>query len=266
MIKIVRAQWYQVIRKKGFWIAFWCFLLLSAGYFLIQLYENKGQDVYVMSKACNYFALMDIGVIGQYFNILFPILIAFPVALLSFDENIGKTGIYSEIRCSSYQFYFAKLIVSFFASFFVVAIPFLFNWIWITCTFPASTQTYEGTLNSAMYFGDSGYDFEVFYKLHPYLYELLFIVQLSIFAGICSMLAYSIGCYVKKYKIFIVLPIYIVYFVSNEIGIPHFSMDDYLQCPWEKGSVGGMLQMEVVFLIVAIVLCVKFATSKKEIQ
>ena len=43
-------------------------------------------------------------------------------------------------------------------------------------------------------------------------------------------------------------------------------MDDYLQCPWEKGSVAGMLQMEVVFLIVAIVLCVKFATSKKEIQ
>ena len=262
-LRITKAQGYFVLHKKSFWISFYIMLFFSVVGYLNVVRQGMQVDVYNMKRASDLFALHSYSEIIQYFILLFPLIISFPMAFSGFDEEQGKSATWGIVRSNRWLYFGSKCFVSFLAGAILILVPFGLNLLWNAITFMDNGNSWDGLIYSQLYFSDNEIDFENLYKLHPYGYRLYYLLHLSGFAGICSMFAYAVSNYIKKYKIFVVLPVYVVFFVSNQLQIEGFCMDDYLLSPLQKKDFCPMLIVEGVLLILSVIVMTNYIRKKE---
>jgi len=260
---VIKAQWYLVLQKKGFWFSFWVMLSLNAISYLSSVKNGMGMDVFQMARATDYFSCMTWMNEGAYITILFPFLVVFPVAFISYDEELGKCSAFGIIRSSYTMYYVGKALVAFFAGGILMWIPMGLNVFWNILTFRENLNGYEGVLNSQIYFSSTGVAFERLYKLHPLGYEIMFIITAGIFAGICSLFAYCVSNYVKKYKILCILPVFILFFVTRALDFEGLIFDDYISCPLGKECIPVMFVVEGLMFVGSCILLGRYIKKKE---
>lgn len=263
LFQSIKAQWYLILHKKGFWFSFWVMLLMNALSYLSNVRDGMGKDVFQMARPTDYFPLAAWGNLATYITILFPFLIVFPVAFHSFDEELGKSPAFGIIRSSYHLYYISKAIVAFMAGVVLIWIPFGLNIVWNVITFRENMNGYEGMLNSQMYFKNAGHAFAEFYALHPLGYEIVFTLSAGIFAGICSLFAYCASNYIKQYKIVCVIPVFLLFFVTRALDFDGMVFDDYISYPLNKTCIPSMLIVEGLMAAVSFVLLGRYVKKKE---
>ena len=237
-------------------------LLNSIGY-ILNVYNGVGKDVFKMARSTDYYSLMGWGEMISYITILFPFIVSFPVAFVSFDEELGKSSVFGILRCSYSLYYISKALMAFFTGCIIIWIPFGLNILWNTITFRTNMNGYEGMIYSQTYFENSGVAFEQFYKLHPLGYEVLFTIMLGFFAGICSFFAYSVSNYIKNYKIICAIPVFALFFATRALDFKGVIFDDYIACPLGESCLPNMFFVELIMLVISCILLCKYVKKRE---
>lgn len=263
IFRVIKAQWYLVLQKKGFWFSFWMMMLLNVISYLSSVKNGMGMDVFQMTRATDYFSCMVWINEGTYITIFFPFLVVFPVAFISYDEELGKSSVFGIIRSSYSMYYVGKALVAFLTGGILIWIPMGLNIFWNTLTFRENMNGYEGMMNSQIYFNNTGVAFEQFYKLHPLGYEIMFIMVVGIFAGICSLFAYCVSNYIRQYKIFCILPVFILFFVTRALDFEGLIFDDYISCPLRNECIPAMFVIEGLMVVGSCILLGRYIKKKE---
>lgn len=263
LLQVIKAQWYLTLQKKGFWFSFWVMLLINVISYLLNVWNGVGRDIFQMPRPTDYFPLAAWSGGISYITIFFPFLVVFPVAFISFDEELGKSSAFGILRSSYTLYYVAKAITAFLTGCVIIWLPFGLNILWNTITFRENTNGYEGMLNSQIYFTDTNIAFDKFYKLHPLGYEIVFVIMLGIFAGVCSLFAYCVCNYIKQYKIFCVLPVFVLFFVTRALDFRGLVFDNYISCPLGRESVPSMFIVEGLMAAVSCILLARYIKEKE---
>ena len=261
--KMIGAQCYLMLHKQGFWFSLGVMLFINMISYLSNVYHSIGRDVFCLMRATDYFSLAGWNNAITYITIFFPILIAFPVAYASFDEEAGKSSVYGTLRSSYVVYYAAKAITAFVAGAVLIWIPCGINLFWNAITFVKSPNGVDGRWYSVMYFSEKGIAFEHFYHLHPMAYGVIFVLAVGIFAGLCSVFAYSVSNFIRRYKVLCVLPVFLLFFVTGALQYPGMVINEYLEYPWKADCVPGMLWVSLVLLVVSVILLIRFIKKKE---
>jgi hypothetical protein len=117
----------------------------------------------------------------------------------------------------------------FIGGFILFFIPFLTSIILNQITFPLQGSTLWGALYDWNYSNDitgknvivnaAGYGlpFLKLYLYNPLLYNLLYTFIFSFFIAILSVFAYAVSFLVKQYKIFLLIPVYVIIYGFNAL-------------------------------------------------
>ena len=193
-----------------------------------------------------------------------------------------KSGISPVIhtRTGIKSYYYTKLASCFIGSFIVFFIPLIISIIINGVLFPL-----EGTLHDSVKFlyghtagitGDNvaikaagaGVPFKWLYIHHPQWYNVLYSCIFSSFAGILGAFVYSLSFLIKKFRILLMLPLFILVFIQQRIGIlirkysdvyVNVDMSDYVM----TNSFHGKSAALFVIFIMTIVICTVILVHKK---
>lgn len=251
MIKEVKANLYLLFKKREYWFAFFAMLIFCCISYLSEVKQNMGEDLFNIGRPSDHFVLADWRPYADYYTVFFPILLSVMTAFPIFDENRNKNGVFTVTRTSKKKLYYSKWIVSFLGGASIAFVPLMINIILNEITFYNASNHRFGMAKSRLYFLNRGYALENCYKENELLYEIGYVVLLAIFAGACCMLVFSLCHFVRKFKIFTILPLYVIFFVSNSLSISKFDLNDYLLCPLGDGDLVGMLIVTGVMMVVS---------------
>lgn len=263
MIKAVKSQCAIMFSKQSFWIAFFGVLIYALATYLHYVQKYLGQDVSIMCEWREITCINSTNDFFDYFKLLFPFLIVLPFATSYFQDNYYKMECAFARRMGRKKYFVAKGITCFLGGIMIILIPFLINLVLTYITFPQTGNLYEGSFIYTHLawecYGDSYPAVAVFFS-HPFFYESIFCVALSLFAGIFSVLAYVCSFWVKKYMLLIFLPVYLLswalaLFPGGGIELLYFV------------SVGGTEHSYLIFIgIVLAILGVSVYLIRKKIK
>lgn len=171
-----------------------------------------------------------------------------------------KTRIYKTVltRIKKQDYFISKAIVNFYVTFFVFFIPLLFNEILNIISFPI-----KGSFNNyghPSYYIEylSSYLFEMQRIQSPFIYNLIYIIIISIFAAVFSLLGYSIQLYYKKNRFTVPILIFIFYIILDIFGnfinsFKAISILGFLQ-PGQQGQYWMIIIVQIILLLFSMLL------------
>lgn len=272
LISCIRNQFIAMLRKKSFWIAFDTILLYTFAVYIMNIMNCIGHDVSSIFDSSYYF-------LGSYYNdylelfsLAFPILVVLPFSFTYFEDAESHNLQFIQSRVGKSNYVIASAIVCFWGSFIVIFIPFLLNIILNYITFPQNDVTVFGVKESYAYwlhlYGEEGIPRFAFLDLFIYnqnLYNLLVALLLSGFAGLLGVFAYTMSFYIKKYKLLLFLPVYLLFLVTNNlylIGFRFFLIDYLVTVPYH--DIRNILFPGIIITLLSIILISLNRRSKWE--
>lgn len=222
MKNAVKMQFFVMVNKKEFKLAFSFALLWALYCYLYEVEQQAGKDLVLYWDATQFYCGSSLHPLWYYFTFLFPILVVLPYATSYITERANGTAILLISNMGVRRYIFSKIIVCFIGSFLIIIIPFLINYIFCQLTFPHT--------NNAMfaYYGAEGYDgiltgtyyglrvqnieipFLTLYLNNPNLYYILYILLLSLLSGIFGVIILCCSFLIRRGKIFLFLPIFLL--------------------------------------------------------
>ncbi|AEB76821.1 hypothetical protein [Clostridium botulinum] len=183
-----------------------------------------------------------------------------------------KTGVYKSIltKVEKKHYYLSKALVNFLVTFFVFFIPLIINEILCLITFPK-----KGYFNN---FGLPSYDIgysnfnsdwmlDLLRIKSLFLYSLTYIVIISLFAALFSVLAFSIQLYYKKNRFAVPAAMFIGYMLlsilGNVIGVADISILHCMQSG-VQGKFWSIPPLQLLLMVVSLLLI--FNKSRREID
>lgn len=215
-----RMQLNLIIHKKGFQISFLIvlgYVIINYLYYVFTLWGYNSSDLY---NPAVLIALNSDSKFSWYFITYYPFLVVLPAGFTFMtDREINIIPIVQS-RQSIQNYYFSKIIASFISGFIVFSIPFLFNLLINVLTFPFDSN---GTLTNFPTYSDTYFEYASCYLFsnlyhHIYLYYILTILLFGCFSGSVSMFLAAISTFKLKYKIFMLLPFYLLTYFIRIIG------------------------------------------------
>lgn len=202
-----------LFHKRSFKVCCYLVLLYVLLTYLHYVFLFIGEDVSNMYSAATLYA----GRYGVryygYFIRIYPLFIVFPSAFLFLtDRNSGICPLF-QTRTGVAQYYWAKVAAGFIGGFFVIFIPFLIGLLLNIITFPLHSPAIIenwGTFTEEYNEFVRDYLFASLYVKHPYGYMVLLLFWFSAFSGILSSFLIAISFSIKKYKVFLLLPVYLI--------------------------------------------------------
>src|SRR5690606_20936544 len=213
MINSVRMQFSLMINKLGFKLSFSCALIYSLASYVYYLITYQGVDVLYFLSANYLYAGNEHAPFWGIFQSYFPFLVVFPFAFSYLDDKDLNIDHYIIGRMSRKDYYIGKLITSFLGGGLIIFIPFTINLILCNITFQENNNTYFGEYNLLPYFETlsgtnvifntefTGVSFLGLYLFSPLLYNIVYLLLLSLFSGIMSVFTCASSFFIKKYKI-----------------------------------------------------------------
>ncbi|WP_223066072.1 hypothetical protein [Paenibacillus caui] len=220
------------------------FFLLSIGSFLFACYRSFGSDLMHIRSAyemslLQYTSTKTILIIEL---ILLPLLA--PIIYSDSFYSDLRTGIYKNVltRTGFRSYLWAKEIVIFLATFLTIFIPLLINQLLCLITFPQTG--YDNRFNLPPYdIGFQNYDSEAILDLlrleHPMLYNLAFIILISLMAAAFAVFTYGVFLIIRKSRFIIFAGVFLFMtlfsLLLTSFGSYRWSFS-HLLVPGNKGS------------------------------
>ncbi len=216
---------YQIklmYKRREFQLTFFLMMLICIAAFVFACIQNYSADLTRVLSADKTFILRDLGS-----DFLFLLVYILPVfAVLPFADSYytdQKENIVPLVvtRTGVKKYFFSKLYSVAISSAIVTFIPFSVNYILGLIAFPLTSTNFIKASPSAEqtdFYSDNTMENILFPKTfvnHPYLYNLIFMVLLTLFLMICSILVYELSYYIDKGRIFILSAL----FVANDVLI-----------------------------------------------
>ena len=217
-----RNQFRLACKKKNVLFTFGFLFLFCIGYycFMANLALKQTDFSHVAAPQCVFILSQETGLLTPvYLEMLFPFLALLPFSFSYLnDRKLGITDIYISnggIR----KYYIAKQCACFAVTFLVFFIPIFVHLVQVYLTFPAdgavvtelmTTETsYNHFLNTSGTDTGSGLRALLLQLLvqHPFLYDLLYTVLYSAYAGLVGMFGLSVSYFLKqKLQLLLFLP------------------------------------------------------------
>lgn len=199
-----------LIFKKEFLIALFVLLTFSLTSFLRNCFYQYGADISYVLSADKLFIGTSYGNDMEIFLIyLLPFFIVMPFAdsYINDKQEYVLPAIISRIGGKKY--YYTKLFWVFMSAFFVVCIPFLINYLLCLIAFPLKSENYSYyalSANQSPYYSFylSKTLFQVLFVKNPYIYNLFYLVCLSLFCSLSAVICYQFSYFWNKSKVFFI--------------------------------------------------------------
>ncbi|GHU43440.1 hypothetical protein FACS1894111_09040 [Clostridia bacterium] len=223
----LKMQFSLMIQKKSFQAVFGIVLFYVIATYLFYCFRYWGGEPSNFLSADAVFAGNNTTVFAFYLDLLFPFLIVLPFAFSFLTDKSVHILPVLQSKMSNKMYYLSKAIVCFMGGFLLFVIPFLISIFLNHITFPIQGTTVWGDLYSWNFANDitgnnvmisvvgKGLPFLGLYLYSPLLYNVLYVFFFAFFSGILSVFAFATSFFIKKYKIFVFVPIYLIIFGLN---------------------------------------------------
>ncbi len=224
MLQSIKYEIIVMIHKKEFIVAF-CFMMV---FLLVAfLYACEGQwglEVSEVLAADYLYAGQHSSAAWGIFMYLICFIVVLPHAMSYINDIESGTQSLVLVRSSRLRYYVSKNIAVFLGNFMIIFIPFLFNFILCHLTFSElpnygfgeyGLPNYFRTITGSNYIYASqvrhpGIPMIGLFVQSPELYALLYLLILASTAGIMGNFVLCISFFIKKHRIFLFLPIYLI--------------------------------------------------------
>lgn len=214
-----------MMRKKTFRFSFLLVLALCIGMPFVYAVQYTGCSTMQLPATHTLYVGNAMGLVWDYFQLVFPVLVIFPYSMSFFEESKNGTLLYIQARSSRKQYYISQLITAFIGGFVIICIPFLINILLNAILFPAEGNDYLSTFDRYTYNWSGsitgsttvfpvlakGFVFKGLYADHPQLHNLLFALLAGVGAGMMAMLAYACSMVVRRNRFFLFLAMYLIF-------------------------------------------------------
>lgn len=200
-------------------------LLISSLYavyaFVYYALEARKEDIFHVLDASEYVCFSPNNGLWNMYLMVYPFLVVMPFATSYISDYKNRLMVIYASRVSRRNYYLSKLVASFIGSALVVAIPFLLNLLLCNIFFPHNLnywsiypmRSYYGNLLGLTFAYEhisSQIPFLGVLLSSPVLYGVLYIFLFSFISGLLGMLAMAISFVVKRFKIILYIPIYVL--------------------------------------------------------
>ncbi|MDR3595875.1 hypothetical protein [Clostridium sp.] len=259
MGKMLIFEFKNCIKKKSCKVIFSFLFFISISGYLVTCYEFYGDHLTFIRSAHEVCIIQ--GVYSRFLKNIEVLLLPLICCIIYSDSYYieYKSGVYKSIltRTDRKNYIVSKAIVIFTIVFISFFLTLFLNQVLCLIAFP--TEGFDN--NYALPAYDIGFQnfaqgklFDLIRLQHPFLYNSLFIVIISIFASVFALLGYSISLVYKKNRLLAVGIVYIAYIVSEVclplIGMEDFAISNYLSASSYTSS-----------LILGLVLLIMFSIS-----
>jgi len=260
MKQMIYLEFSNCIKSTKYKITFILLYLISISAFLINCSKSYGCSLSLIRSASDMSINMGTtsGLTRDIIILLLPLL-----ALLLYSDSFLtdlSTGVYKNIttRISKKKYMAAKIIVTFLVTLFTFFIILFMNEVLTAITFPL--KGYDNNFAFPAYdIGYYNYNKKLFLDLvrveNPYLYNMIFMVIISLVAALLAVLSLMISFIVKGKKVQIFFNIFIIYILSDicldQLNLSKFSIKTYLYS-LKEGSTSILLSWISILLLVII--------------
>ncbi|MEB2493725.1 hypothetical protein [Peribacillus frigoritolerans] len=258
-MNVFKYELYNCIRRKELHFVLIFMLLVSMLAFVIECIAFYGKDLSLIRSAAESSILQGTyaSTVKSTLLLIIPLLCSLVYADSFYVDY--KTGSYKNIitRTSTTKYVFVKAIVVFISTVTIFFITLTVNQLLCFITFPLvgfdniySLPTFDiGVQNY-----NELYLFDLLRIESPYMYNLTFIIIISIFSGLFSLLAYSVYfMFLSKIRIVGVMVIFVLYIVFNIVlsmlGFYNFSLFNQLS----PNHIGSLLEISMWALFIFVI-------------
>lgn len=216
---------YQInlmYKRREFQITFFVMMLISIVAFIVACIQNYSADLTRVLSADKTFILRDLGSDFLFLLVyILPIFVVLPFAdsyYTDLKENIIPLVV---TRIGATKYFFSKLNAVAISSIAVTFVPFSVNYFLGLIAFPLTSTNFHKASPSAeqtFYYSEDILENILFPEIfvnHPYLYNLIFMILLTVYLMLCAILVYELSYHIDKGRLFILS----VLFVANDVLI-----------------------------------------------
>ena len=236
-----KVQFKIMLKRREFQFAFLITLLYACVAFLYNISGFRmskiygGKDVLYYWDANSQIAYMDFHALFPLFQILYPFLIVLPFATSYADDYKNQLLPVYVTRVSRAKYYGSKLLAGFLGTALAIGVPLLFNLILCNVFFPHNNNTWLGPyplenfsgillgLNAGFKTAIPELSFARLWLVSPFLYNVVYLLLFSVFSGLLGSFVMGLSFCVKKWKIILFLPVFIVFQVLQTLDNQAFS-------------------------------------------
>ncbi len=233
MLQSVKYEWKVMLHKKEFLVAFcaaMAFCVLSLLVSTNAALRNCGADQSEVLSADSIFAGNASSGIWYFFQYLFPFLIVLPHSISYIqDIDCGALPLLTT-RGDRKRYVFSKLTACFLGNVVIILIPFLLNLLLCHIAFPSNENSarwvygvlqYDGILLGTNHSYQTAYGALPFLRLYlfsPTLYNVLYILILSLASGIVGVFVLCLSFFFHKQKAPLFLPVFLMVLGSSVLN------------------------------------------------
>ena len=227
----VKMQFRLMCNKKGFQLAFLINLIYVLLTYLFYAWKQMGYDISTISSPSAIFPLyINTEFFGMFINVVpFIVVLPFSMSFITDKTNLILPAL--QTRSGIKKYYVSKAVVCFIGSFLIFIIPLLLSSLLNNLTFPQSGITFLGDLydinfDSRLVGSDvvtitnwKGIWFPNLFIFNMELYNILYAFLFSVSMGLLGVFAYALSFLIKKQKILMLLPVYLIISVVNTLDL-----------------------------------------------
>lgn len=290
MLASIKTQIMIMRKGKEYKAAFIGTFLYSSLAFIYALIIYAGKDLSLVKDANQMVCFSEANVWWLPFCILWPFLIVLPFSTSYVDDYKNQLLHVYFSKVSRRDYYVSKLVAAFAGTAFIIAVSFLTNLLLCNCFFPHNGNTwigeyqmpnfYRGLLGTNIDY-DTPYPSIPFLRVYlfsPFLYNLIYILLFSSFSGLMSSFIMSLSFWLKKNKIILFAPVFIMTQLLRVIDAQAFSkaiesrgfyinvnIFEYFSPLFSKGLVPFFLP-SIFILLFAIMICLTIFAINQDIR
>lgn len=221
-MKNVKVQIALLLKRKTFIFTLTLMIILAVAAFAVNCFHYFG-DYEINVMAAKYLnansSFLRVALVPAILQLIFPLIPIIPFADSYFEDREKGTVNFCITRCSDKAYYFSKLFAVFISGALVIGFPLLLNFFLNLIAFPLDSVNTSQNLSipNCQIFSQSVIDSIIFKKLfcrNMYLYNLLFILIDTVFAGLSAVITYQISFFYKKSRIILIC----LYFAAYHFG------------------------------------------------
>ncbi|MDD6728979.1 MAG: hypothetical protein PUE08_07160 [Eubacteriales bacterium] len=276
MKNAIKSQLYILLNRKQYKFILAVSIALSLLSFAFYAFADFGQ---YMPDIKSFRDTSIISSKNMFSSILFtvlPILSVVPFCDSYIDDKKNNRLPVIFQLCSREQYFYSKLFVCAYSTVLTVGVPVFINLILGAAAFPdISTADLTGLASNQafLYLADSEYmttlAFKNLFISYPFLYSLIYVIFITLYAGVGAMLTYSLSFYFKN-RAMIVVPFFVFNTLLNIISsftLSNFgfeiSMSDYVLSENISRGINYLAFFAIIILMLALSIVLSRINIKK---
>lgn len=255
----IKSQFYLMVHSKNFWFSFWCMFLYSCITYLYQISARQNVNTSDMLQGSSLFVGWGRSHFSKYFVILLPFILTVTFSFSYFEENAFHVRLYSIFKAGKTRYYFAKLVTGFTGNFLIIVIPYFINIFLNYITFAENGNTVYGNKIDSIYYRNltpgTHMPFLEVYMKHEILYIVMYTLYLGCLAGVFGVFSCAVSGFIKKNKILIFVPLYLLFYISQRYSNYLFGVNLEQYILLDAGGYSNSYCLNILLLSLTMILC-----------